>query len=129
MTLETTLEQWRKARFEYGQHDCMMAIGEYIDTFTGRNSVSEFKGTYNDAEGAQRIIERHGSMIALIDYTGATPVHVDNLQQGDVVIVAFKNTEVAGLYLGDTVGFVTERGMIEINTRFMKFIAGWTVSK
>ena len=76
--------------FEYGKHDCCLAVCDVVLAFTGADLAADFRG-YKGAAAARRILKRHGGVVgiatAIAKRHRIPEVHPGLAQRGDVVIV------------------------------------------
>lgn len=125
--IDSTLREWRSTPFVWGDRDCLLSVGDYIARCGGKDVTGLFRGTYDDETGAMAHVERYGGVCGLIDLTGiprtASPVRGDAvaLDTGAGVIVG-------ALCTGDGIAARLERGVIEINRRFVSLAGAWEVS-
>lgn len=121
-----TAAMWRRGGHVWGQSDCLLSIGDYIAAAGGTDVTGLFRGTYDDEAGAMAHVERYGGHDALIDLTGAP--RTDAPGRGDVAVIDTGENEIGALCTGE--GFILrlERGVIEINARFVTVLAAWKVS-
>lgn len=121
-----TVKQWRQTRFEWGLSDCFLSLADYLVETGLPDFGAIYRGKYNDEAGARECINKHGSEIGLLNTTGlkivAEPV------RGDLVLVRI-GLYIAGLYTGQSVVFRTERGVVEVDDRFLNIVQAWRVPK
>lgn len=105
---------WQRERFEWGRHDCILAVCNYVATRWGVDPAAPWRGSYRDEAGAQAILDRHGGLFSLFDL-GMTMAGFERTEPatGLPVVCVVAGHEVAGIAFGRRVGFVAERGMIE----------------
>lgn len=123
--LDDTLSQWRKGSHVWGQSDCLLSVGDYIAAAGHIDVASRFRGTYDSEAGAMRHVTANGGHTGLIDLTGIK--RVDRPMRGDVVVIDTGETEVGGLCTGDSVALRLERGVLELDKRFVRIVAAWRV--
>lgn len=123
--LNATIAEWRRGKFEWGQSDCLLSVGDYLAAAGYVDIASHFRGTYSTEREALEHVDEHDGHAGLIDLTGAP--RVGDPQRGDVVVIWTGETEVAGLFTGDTIVLRLERGTIEVNARMIEIIAAWRV--
>lgn len=124
MTLDELLKEWRRTGFEWGNRDCLLSVGDYIAANGGKDIASLFRGRYSTEGEAIRLMNEAGGPDALIDQTGIS--RTDAPQAGDVVLANIARG-IAGVHTGNGVAFRLERGMAEINLRFVKIVAAWRI--
>jgi hypothetical protein len=120
-----TIAQWRRQSFELSRHDCMMSCARYFDAITGNDIAEEFAGTYADMDEAKDIVQRHGGHSALMAYIGGTEVDGPP-QRGDIVCIEANEDEIIpALCTGEAVIMLLERGVIELDMRFIRVRGVW----
>lgn len=122
--IDQTLRLWRSTAFQWGQRDCMLSIGDYIASRGGLDVSSRYRGTYDDEAGAMAHMSAAGGAAALVDATGWKPTNTPC--RGDVVVIDVGGDGIGTLCTGDSVAARLERGVAEINLRFVRVIGAWT---
>jgi len=122
--VDELLIQWRQSSFVWGQSDCLLSVGDYIHSRGGLNISGLYHGTYSDAAGALERMQQAGGPLALIDATGIP--RASEARRGDVVVIDVA-TGIAGVHTGQGVAVRRERGLAEINWRFVKILQAWAV--
>ena len=117
-----TIALWRRGGHVWGRSDCLLSIGEYLFVAGYVDIAGRFWGTYDSERGAQAILDAHGGPEGLIDMTGV-PRAPDEPQRGDVGLIQ----GIGSLYTGDTWALRLERGVIEVQDRFVKPTVVWRV--
>jgi len=124
--VDATAAMWRRGGHVWGQSDCLLSIGDYIAAAGGKDVTGLFRGTYDDEAGAMAYVERYGGHGALIDLTGAARTETPG--RGDVAVIDTGYNEIGALCTGDGYILRLERGVIEINARFVDVLIAWKVS-
>ncbi|MHA6731744.1 DUF6950 family protein [Devosia sp. A369] len=97
------LRRWASTDFVWGETDCCIVLADYVLDATGRDGAAHLRGRYSsraEAESVGGLADGHvatvGRCAALagLDRTKAP-------QCGDIGILAVRNHEFAGLFLGD----------------------------
>ena len=120
-----TLKKWRQSEFVWGSDDCLLSLADYLVDCGYEDFGAIFRGTYNDEAGAKRHIENWGGEVNLIYSTGLS--FTEKPVEGDIVLVEM-NDPITGLCTGERIAFRTERGVIEIEMRFLNLIHAWKVT-
>lgn len=120
--VERTLSEWRRGGHVWGRSDCLLSIGDYLWVAGYKDIAGRFWGTYSTEEGAQVILDAHGGAEGLIDMTGV-PRAPDAPQRGDVGLVQ----GIGALCTGFGWALRLERGVIEVEARFVKPTTVWRV--
>ena len=120
--VERTLSTWRRGGHVWGRSDCLLSIGDYLFEAGYTDVARRFWGTYDSEAGAQSILDAHGGAEGLIDMTGV-PRASDAPQRGDVGLVQ----GIGSLCTGDGWALRLERGVVEVQARFVTPTAVWRV--
>lgn len=86
-TLQAFLRQWQDAPFEWGVSDCCMFAASWWERMTGTDAAGPWRGAYDSALGAQRLIDRSGGLDALVTQIIGAGAQVVALP-GDVAVVS-----------------------------------------
>ena len=86
--------------FEFGRHDCCLAVGDVILEITGTDLAAGFRG-YEGERQAAKVLEKHGGVTgiatAIAKRHRIPEVHPGLAQRGDVVIVDKDGDEALGI--------------------------------
>ena len=78
------------APFEFGKHDCCLAVCDVVLAFTGIDLAEDFRG-YKGKAGAAAVLRKNGGIIGIAEAIaarhGIPEVPPGLAQRGDVVIV------------------------------------------
>ncbi len=118
-----TLKIWRSTDFERGSRDCLLSIADYVLLRDGVDHGAKYRGTYDDATGANEWIAREGGAVAMIDASGLS--RVSKPHYGNIVVVRVGSDLIPGICTGDTAAFRMSRGVISIGLRFLKIECAW----
>lgn len=121
--VEETLKIWRSTDFERGSRDCLLSIADYVLLRDGVDHGAKYRGTYDDATGANDWIAREGGAVAMIDASGL-PRTVKPVR-GNIVLVRVGDDSIPGICTGDAVAFRLSRGVAEITLKFLKLECAW----
>ena len=111
--LEEAINAARAEPFRWGRHDCGLFASDCILAMTGTDPAAEFRGQYQSALGAARILRRLGGLAGLVASRGY-PEHATLLyaQAGDVVYLQRGRTEALGICVGSRVAFLGATGLV-----------------
>lgn len=103
--------------YQWGATDCVLFGADCVEVMTGEDLAAEYRGTYDDALGAARIIARAGAgslgeFVAL--YLPEIPV--SRAQRGDIVIADGPEGDFVAVCQGATCVGPSARGLIHIKT-------------
>lgn len=109
-----TIEQAKDIPFAWGSQDCALFAADCVLAMTGVDFAEEFRGKYNDQEGALRLIR--GDLESVLMSKLGEPLSRRFAGRGDVVL--FEATEgpavgVVGVK-GTNIYAVTEEGLVEL---------------
>lgn len=128
--IDSTLYLWRSTPFVWGEADCLLSVGDYIAARGGYDVTGLFRGTYGDEAGAMAYVGRYGGVEGLIDLAGVPRVPDDReAVRGDVVALDTGGVIVGALCTGPGIAARLERGVIEVDRRFVRIAGAWEVSK
>lgn len=73
--------------FEWGKNDCCLMAANYVAATTGVDCAESFRGKYNTAIGAYRLLSKAGGMEAILLRNGYTKLeHTGFAKTGDVAL-------------------------------------------
>ena len=122
-----TLAKWRRAKFVWGETDCIMATCTHVLDMTGIDPARPWRGMYDDEAGANAIHKPYGGVLALFRHgMGLAGFQVtDAPEPGFPVVCDVLGKEVAGVFIGgNRVAFMAERGCVEMRA---KVIGAWAL--
>jgi hypothetical protein len=91
------LDAQRQVPFAWGTSDCCLFVAGGIAATTGEDPAAAWRGTYGDAEGAERIVAGWGSLPAFVTAQLGEPHAATRLaRQGDVGFAADTGRECLG---------------------------------
>lgn len=112
--------------FVWGEHDCLLWLGEWVAAQRGSNPAQSFCGRYRTRLGAMRIVKRHGGMVELLDRT-LLPLgfrRTEECEPGDIAVVAAPEGEMGAIVTGS---FMALRGVNSIFYRRLPVLAAWKI--
>ncbi len=130
--VDETLRYWRQTPFEYGQHDCLLSIGDYIAITGGVDISATFRGKYYSEQEARNFVHQHEGPQGLIDLTGLPQIDPCDAVRGDVVVLdtgTGSDGSVGAICTGQGVAARLERGVIEIDLKYVKITHAWKVGQ
>lgn len=102
----------------------MLSIGDYLAAAGLKDVTGLFRGSYDTEEGAQAHLDANGGCAGLIDMTGAQRIS-EPPRRGDVAVVQ----GVGAICTGEGFALRLDRGVVEINARFVKPEGVWGVGR
>lgn len=125
--VELTVRKWRQSQLIWGQSDCMLSIADYLVSCGYDDYGTPFRGTYNDEDGARRMIADAGGELEIMRRPGL--ITTLKPQRGDIMLIELSLAKVAALCTGNAVAMRLNRGVCECDIRFIKFIEAWKVNQ
>ncbi len=125
--VDLTLREWRSHPFIYGASDCMLSCGKYVAAAGGRDITGDFLGRYSTQGEALEIMEAHGGAGGLFAEMGLERVE-GKPRRGDLLEIIHTEIDTIGaLCTGSGVAVRLERGVAEVDLRFVKWRGAWRV--
>lgn len=124
--IEITVSEWRKTYFSWGEHDCLLSLADYLVDCGHDDFGVLFRGKYKTEKEAKKWIEIFSGEENLINQTGMK--QTNKPVRGDICLVDLGETKIAGLCKGQEIIFRSEKGVLEINMRFLKILKSWKVN-
>lgn len=121
--VDETLRQWRRGGHVWGESDCMLSIGDYVAATGGFDLTTRFRGTYDTEEAAMAHMDANGGAEGLIDQMRLE--RTDSPVRGDVAVVQ----GIGALCTGSGFALRLDRGVIEVDRRFVTYSAAWKVPR
>lgn len=94
------IESRRVAPFQWGERDCCLFAADAVAAMTGRDFAEQFRGAYDSALSAHRLINDAGGVPALVPFDEIDPGFA---QRGDVVMLNEDGHYVLGVHLGSVI--------------------------
>jgi len=118
------------APFAYGVHDCALFAAYVAGKITGEPILDNVLDTvhYNSRDGADRIIEANGGLVALVDlFVGSDArAPINSLRRGDVVVaINPAGVEVIAVHDGHVLLAPGPDGIVSMPLRYA--FAGWRI--
>ena len=111
--LRAYLKEHGQLPFAWGEHDCIMFAGKWLDWRTGSGYVSEWQGRYHTALGAKRVIDAEFGSFDLVMDRFARPIPHQLAQPGDIVLAVLPDQEQThGILDGQQVIFAGADGAV-----------------
>lgn len=126
--VDITLKEWRQTKAVYGYSDCMMSLAKYAADCGGLDVRDRYTGKYDDHAGAVAAMKASGGIEGLM--AEAECVRVDEPRRGDMVAIqTIDGEELGALYTGNGIAARLERGVVEVDERFVKIKSAWRVAR
>jgi hypothetical protein len=123
--VDETISMWRSTTFEYGNRDCMLSLADYALAQTGLDGGTDLRGTYTDEPGAYRVLEALGGPQAIIDRLGLE--ETSEPERGDILLFDCGGYPIGALCTGKGVAARRERGIVEVDLRFVRIVKAWKI--
>lgn len=117
------LNAWPRHDFEYGTADCCQLAGFVARELTGHNYLAGVE--YASEAEAGEILRRSGGLSGALSDVLGEPAPISALTPGDIVLVRWRDLELAGVYLGTSkvAGIDMAGNIVEIPLKLCPF--GW----
>lgn len=123
--VDVTLREWRRHPHQYGVNDCVLSAAAYFVSIGAAVEMPAFTGTYDNHDDAMIVLAELGGMERAMEIIGGTPVD-GAPQRGDVIgLIADTDYVIPALCTGDSVAARLERGVAEVNLRFVAWRGVW----
>lgn len=126
--LAAAIEDARDKPFRWGLHDCGLFAGTCVQAMTDVDPVAEFRGQYDDEDGARATmlaIAGGGLRAVWSRALGPAMNNVRMARRGDVALVEVAGIEVTGVVAGSRVACLTEAGVAMVPAH--RIVAAWRV--
>lgn len=112
--LQQTIEAASGRLFSWGEHDCCLFAADCIQAMTGADLMAEFRGQYDSAESAYRLIGRRGLASHLSQRLGdALPALFAH--RGDLMTATGEDGRPAvGICVGEKALFLGPAGLLSL---------------
>lgn len=113
--LAASIEAARCRPFRWGAHDCVLWSAEVVAAMTGTDLAADWRGSYDDALGARRLLQRLGASDAarLAGNLLGNSVPVAQARRGDVVAIDTLDHGLAlGICTGQQTAFTGPEGLL-----------------
>ena len=111
--LNALIDSRRGAPFEWGANDCCLFGCDAVLDMTGHDFAADFRGKYDSALGAERLLHQHGArdvseLAAKFARDGLIePVAVQFANRGDFLVYSHGTLHALGICVGEYGAFVT----------------------
>lgn len=125
MKAAETRALWQRLRFEWGRHDCILAVCAHVAAVTGRDPAAPWRGSYSDEAGALAVMAPFGGVLGIMRHGMALAGFPEGAAaDGAPVVARIGGQEVAGVMMGRFVGLVAPRGLVECRA---PVLAAWVI--
>ena len=86
---ETVCDDWKRQPFSWGDNDCAVGlVGRLVEAVTGQDLTGEYRGQYEDAASAYRLMRRAGfTNLADLVADLLPEIHPSQAKIGDVAAI------------------------------------------
>lgn len=84
--LDAYVRSARHREYKIGEFDCCIACADVVQAVTGKDPMSDLRGSYNTEIGAYRLISRLGGMEAILSSRLGPSIPVLSACAGDIGI-------------------------------------------
>lgn len=118
-----TREIWQRTVFVWGVSDCILSVCDHVRRMTGVDPAAPWRGTYDDEAGARAILQPFGGTLGIMRH-GMAAFPEGEPADGRPVVCDIAGREIAGVVFGGRIGFMAERGLIEMRA---PVLAAWVI--
>lgn len=101
----------KQEKFSWGTNDCCLFAADSVLCLTGTDFAESFRGKYDSAAGAARLLNENGGVEAIASKYLGTPVLPAFAAVGDVVSISNGGRAALAVCAGQFVLAVSERGL------------------
>lgn len=119
--LATFLETVRHREFVWGEWDCLLWLGAYVQVCRGVDPSEPWHGRYRTELGARQLVKKAGGMKTLVGgaLAGIGVKRVEEASRGDIALV--------GTPSGDTGAILIDRRWVALNFA-LRGVVFWTTA-
>ena len=122
------LKSKRKAKFQYGTWDCLIAVAEWITFKTGRDYKALVCGYQSSLEAYRKLEQDYGgSLIACLHKHLPNPIHPNLAQRGDVGVLIIEGREICAIRDAYCWWVSCEQGMMPLVLGQYTEIQAWRI--
>jgi hypothetical protein len=134
--LSRFLNRAAETPFQWGEHDCLLWLADWIDERRGIDPASELRGKYSTILQAARIVREAGGMERLVDIStrAAGLSRATSGARGDIAIVqvegdggAHFGNQAGAILLGGSAVLLCQGGLVMPRLDIAPVIAAWSV--
>lgn len=127
--LRDWIKQARRRPFEWGKHDCCLAVADYIESVTGIDYADEFRGEYSTSLGAYKMVNGRfgGSLMDCIGSHLGIGIHPLMAQRGDVGIIICDGREICAVRDLDCWWVTATNGVIPLMAQHTTALKAWRI--
>ena len=104
-------EAYQHKPFKWGEHDCILWAANVVRALTGEDYGAEWRGTYDSALSAARLINELGGAEALVTRFLGEPIPVLMANVGDVLLLKQGDWDMLAICNGQTMLAPGEHGL------------------
>lgn len=102
--LNAYFDSVRASPFQFGTLDCCLYVAGAVEAMTGEDLASEWRGTYEDADGAIAALSQWGSLETMLEAMatefGWHEVGPKYVKRGDILLLSgIGDRDVPGIYM------------------------------
>lgn len=106
------IKKLQNTPFEWGKKDCCLAVGDIIETYTGEDLASEFRGKYKTASGSVRALKRYGQGTIRATMDAKLPsIPIEEACRGDIGLVKTEAGESLAMIFSQQAWAMAENGI------------------
>lgn len=105
----------RNTPFQWGQHDCCLWAATVVEAITGTDPAAAYRGTYDTAAGAMKVIKELGGIAEIPTPWLGEPIAPQFANVGDIILV-YQDRESLAVCNGKNTLVVAPEGLYSIPT-------------
>jgi hypothetical protein len=114
--LHEYLSEVKDKAFSWGEHDCCTFACGWVEKYTGKDYMQEYRGAYTSSLGAARLLKKEGGLPQLAEKVFGRSHPIAFASVGDVVCGDSGNGLALGVCVGETSFFVGPDGLVKLLT-------------
>jgi hypothetical protein len=118
-------EAYKDKPFKWGEHDCVLWAANVVAAITGEDYGAEWRGTYDSALSAARLLESLGGAEALVTKFLGQPIPVAMANVGDVLLLKQGDWDMLAICNGQTMLAPGPKGLAVHST--LSALKAWKV--
>lgn len=98
--------------FQWGIHDCTLFAADCMEAITGTDPAATYRGTYDSAATAGRIIADGGGLRAIVTATLGPEISISRARRGDLVMIEQDGSNAMAVCIGASLVAAGAAGLV-----------------
>lgn len=125
MRVADTKARWRRAEFQWGRTDCILSVCDHVLRATGIDPALPWRCRYSTEAAARALMEPYGGVLGIMRHGMALAGFGEGEPlDGRPVVALVDGQETAGVMFGNRVGFMADRGLVEMRA---PILTAWVI--